>query len=127
MNYPNLGEEGKLQCQVEGCEVEDAWELLPIQPNQVGWELEQEKAMPVLLEQAQTMAGCHLELEVETELVGLAIRRLLELLHNAWGQQDGGCDLEIYWVVDPSKMTEVEQVQKNVDHRSSSISLLETL
>lgn len=75
MSYPNLGEEGKLRCQEEGCEAEDAWELLAIQPNQVGWELLQQKVWLVLPGQAQTMAGCHFEVEVENVLVGLAIHQ----------------------------------------------------
>lgn len=109
MSYPNLGEGGKHQCQEEGCEVEDAWELLPIQLKQVGWKLLRQKVLLVVLpEVAQTMAGCHLEVEVGTELVGLATHQLSELLHSAWDQQDAECGLETYLMVDPSRMTELE-------------------
>ena len=96
MNW-SLVEAGKLQCQEQVDEVEDALEQqLATQLNQVGWELEQENELQEQLVWAQIKFEYHLEVEFGVELVGLAIHSLLVLLHNAWDQQNVENDWVIY-------------------------------
>jgi hypothetical protein len=123
LNYQNLVEEGKLQCQGQGSGVEDALlEQLAIRSNQVGGqlvqegELVQEKEWLVQWEWLQKLVGCRLEEEFEDEEVGLAIHQYLEQQHNAFEPQGGVYDWEIYWVVEASGMIGLLQVKQDSDH-----------
>jgi hypothetical protein len=133
MNYQNLVEEGRLQCQGQESEVEDASvEQLAIRLCQVGGqlvqegELVQEKEWLPGLEWLQKRVGCRLEEEFEDESVGLAIHQYLEQQHNAFEPQDGEYDWEIYWGVEPSGMIGL-QVKEDADHHLVWISLVGTL